>query len=57
MGNTTRWTLVALLVAVNVGSSIALKGTWYEIALGVVTGVGAIALVIDYLVRGRRRAR
>ncbi|GGV32997.1 hypothetical protein GCM10010182_65830 [Actinomadura cremea] len=57
MGNTVRWTLVALLVAVNVGTSITLQDTWYEIVIGVVTGVAAIAIVIDYLVRGRRRAR
>lgn len=57
MGNTVRWTLVALLVAVNAGTSIALRDTWYEIVIGVVTGVAAIAIVIDYLVRGRRRAR
>ncbi|MEV5828146.1 hypothetical protein AB0L25_21575 [Spirillospora sp. NPDC052242] len=54
MGNTVRWTLVALLVAVNVGTSITLQDTWYEIVVGVLTGVAAIALVIDYLVRGRR---
>ncbi|MFV2176626.1 hypothetical protein ACFHW2_19300 [Actinomadura sp. LOL_016] len=57
MGNTARWTLVALLVAVNVGTSITLQDTWYEIVIGVVTGVAAIAIVIDYLVRSRRRAR
>ncbi|MFD0904357.1 hypothetical protein [Actinomadura sediminis] len=54
MGNTARWTLVALLVAANVATSVTLQDTWYEIAIGVVTGVAAIALVIDYLVRGRR---
>ncbi|MBE1535747.1 hypothetical protein [Actinomadura algeriensis] len=57
MGNTVRWTLFALLVAVNVGTSVTLQDTWYEIVIGVVTGVGAIALVIDYLVRGRRHGR
>ncbi|WP_157433116.1 MULTISPECIES: hypothetical protein [Actinomadura] len=57
MGNTVRWTLVALLVAVNAGTSITLQDTWYEIVIGVITGVAAIALVIDFLVRGRRRAR
>ncbi|WP_176611829.1 hypothetical protein [Actinomadura sp. WMMB 499] len=57
MGNTLRWTLVALLVAVNVGTSITVQDTWYGIVIGVVTGVAAIALVVDHLVRGRRRTR
>ncbi|WP_158079289.1 hypothetical protein [Actinomadura sp. CNU-125] len=57
MGNTVRWTLVALLVAINAGTNVALEDTWYGIVVGVVTGVGAIALVIDHLVRGRRRTR
>ena len=55
MGNTTRWTLFAILLAVNVGAALVAEGTWYQIVISVVTGAGIIALAAEYLVRRRRR--
>ncbi|MFF0525069.1 hypothetical protein ACFYTC_40795 [Actinomadura nitritigenes] len=56
-GNTARWTLFGLFLAVNVVSNITLKGTWLEIPVSVLTGLGVLAVVLDYLLRGRRRER
>jgi hypothetical protein len=53
MNNQTRWTLVAILLAVNVGVNVVLGDTWLAIAAGSATGLGVVALLIDYLVRGR----
>ncbi|MFB4308438.1 hypothetical protein [Actinomadura sp. GTD37] len=55
MSNRTRWTVVALLVAINVLVSVALPDTWQSVVANAVTGLGAIALVVDYFVRGRHR--
>ncbi|GAA2147611.1 hypothetical protein [Actinomadura napierensis] len=57
IGNTARWTVFGLLLAVNVISNITLKGTWLEIPISVLTGIGVVAVIVDYLVRGRRRER
>ncbi|GAA1880689.1 hypothetical protein [Actinomadura bangladeshensis] len=54
MNNRTRWTLVIVLVAINAFANSALGDTWLAIAISVVTGLPAIALVIDYFVRARR---
>ncbi|MDL4821432.1 hypothetical protein [Actinomadura opuntiae] len=56
-GNTVRWTVFGLLLAVNVIANITLKGTWPEIPISVLTGLGAVAVVLDFLIRGRRRER
>ncbi|GAA4241304.1 hypothetical protein GCM10022254_69590 [Actinomadura meridiana] len=53
MSNQTRWTLVGVLIAVNVGVNTILGDGWLGIAASAATGVGVIALLIDYLVRGR----
>ncbi|MEV4671525.1 MULTISPECIES: hypothetical protein [Actinomadura] len=55
MGNSLRWTIVAVLLAINVVVSVAFADTWLSITVNAVTGLGAIALVVDYFVRGRRR--
>ncbi|WP_205717624.1 hypothetical protein, partial [Actinomadura soli] len=54
MSNSTRWTIVAILIAVNVLSNVALRDAWIEVVVSAATGLGVVALVIDYLVRGRR---
>lgn len=54
MSNRTRWTIVTVLVAINAVTSGALGDTWPSIAISVLTGLPAIALVIDYFVRARR---
>jgi hypothetical protein len=54
MSNRTRWTIVAVLIAINAVTSSALGDTWLSIAVNVLTGLPAIALVIDYFVRARR---
>jgi hypothetical protein len=57
MGSTARWTLLGLLLAVNAISSVTLGGTWPELVINVLTGLGVIAIVAEYLLRGRRRER
>ncbi|WP_433478928.1 hypothetical protein ACQPZP_18925 [Spirillospora sp. CA-142024] len=54
MSNSTRWTLVSILIAANVISNVVLGDTWVQIAVSVVTGVAVVAVLIDYLLRGRR---
>ncbi|NVI91153.1 hypothetical protein [Actinomadura sp. BRA 177] len=54
MNNRTRWTIVAILIAINAVSNAALGDTWLAIAVSALTGLPAIALVIDYFVRARR---
>ncbi|QKG27512.1 hypothetical protein [Actinomadura verrucosospora] len=56
-GNTARWTLLGLLLAVNVVSNIVLKGSWLELPVSIVSGLGVVAVIADHLVRGRRRRR
>ncbi|MFI0486952.1 hypothetical protein [Actinomadura sp. 9N215] len=53
MSNSTRWTLVAILIAVNVISNVVLGDAWLAIVVSSVTGVGVVAVVLDYLLRGR----
>lgn len=55
MSNSFRWTLLGLVVAVNVAVSVMFDGTWHGIVVNVVSGLIAIGLVVDYLVRGRAR--
>ncbi|WP_165975286.1 hypothetical protein [Actinomadura rubrisoli] len=57
MTNNARWTIFGALLAINIVSNVALRGTWYEIVISAVTGLGVIAVVIDYLVRGRGHER
>ncbi|WP_242894056.1 hypothetical protein [Actinomadura litoris] len=57
MTNNGRWTIFGVLLTVNVMSSVMLRGTWYQTVISVVTGLGVLAVVIDYLVRGRGDAR
>ncbi|WP_165959166.1 hypothetical protein [Actinomadura sp. KC345] len=54
MSNSTRWTLVALLIVVNAVSSSVFDDSWVTVSVNAVTGVAVIALVIDYLLRRRR---
>ncbi|WP_168220955.1 hypothetical protein [Actinomadura sp. WMMA1423] len=54
MSNSTRWTLIVILVAVNVLSNAVLGDGWIQIAVSAVTGLAAAAVVIDLLVRRRR---
>ncbi|MEU8801770.1 hypothetical protein [Spirillospora sp. NPDC048819] len=54
MSNSTRWTLVGILVALNVLSNTVMPDTWIGIALSVVFGVAAIAIVADFVLRRRR---
>ncbi|WP_165968882.1 hypothetical protein [Actinomadura sp. KC06] len=54
MSNSTRWTMVGILIVVNALSNVALRDAWIEIVVSAVTGLAVVALVIDYLVRGRR---
>lgn len=54
MSNSTRWTLVVLLVVVNAISGTILDDSWIAVSVSAVTGLAVLALVIDYLVRGRR---
>lgn len=54
MVNRTRWTAVVILIAINAVTNVVLGDTWFAIVIGVLTGLSAIALVIDYFVRGRR---
>jgi hypothetical protein len=56
-GNSARWTLFGLFLAVNVVSNLTLKGTWLEIPVSVLTGLGVVGVILDYLLRGRRRER
>ncbi|KAB2357003.1 hypothetical protein [Actinomadura montaniterrae] len=56
-GNSARWPLFGLLLAANVVAGLTLKGTWLEIPVSVVTGLGVVAIVLDYLLRGRRGQR
>lgn len=55
MGNSFRWVLLGLVVAVNVAASFMFDGTWYGIVVNVISGLIAVGLVLDYLVRGRAR--
>ncbi|WP_157406300.1 hypothetical protein [Actinomadura chibensis] len=54
MSNSTRWTVVGILIAVNAVANVVLGDTWFAIAVSSVTGVGVVAVLIDYLARGRR---
>jgi hypothetical protein len=56
-GNSARWTLFGLFLAANVVTNLTLKGTWLEIPVSVLTGLGVVAVILDYLLRGRRRER
>ena len=55
MSNSVRWTLVAVLVAVNTISSVVFEDAWVTISVNAVTGVAVIALVADFLLRRLRR--
>ncbi|WP_157963963.1 hypothetical protein [Actinocorallia populi] len=55
MNNTLRWSLFGLVIAVNIAVSVLFDGTWYGIVVNVVSGLIAIGLVLDYLVRVRER--
>ncbi|MEU8342433.1 hypothetical protein SAMN05443665_104338 [Actinomadura meyerae] len=55
MGNSVRWTFVAVLLAINVVVSVAFADTWLSITINAVTGLGIVGLVADYFIRGRRR--
>ena len=54
MSNSTRWTLVAILIGVNAVTNVVLGDTWFAITVSAVTGVAVVGIVIDYFVRGRR---
>ena len=54
MDNRLRWTLVVILVAINAVTNPVLGDSWVAIAVSVLTGLPAVALVIDYFLRGRR---
>ncbi|MCP9972760.1 MULTISPECIES: hypothetical protein [Actinomadura] len=54
MTNSTRWTLFAILIAVNVISNVVLGDAWLQIVVSAVTGAAVVAVLIDYLLRGRR---
>ncbi|MGP4028968.1 hypothetical protein [Actinomadura sp. 3N407] len=54
MSNSTRWTLVGILIAVNVLSNAIVRDGWIGITVSAVTGVAVIAIVIDYVLRRRR---
>ncbi|WP_165495331.1 hypothetical protein [Actinomadura roseirufa] len=56
MDNTVRWILFGVLLTVNVVANNVLTG-WLEIVVSAVAGLGVIAVVIDYLLRGRRSVR
>jgi len=53
--NSFRWVILGLVVAVNVVASVMFDGTWYGIVVNVISGLIAIGLVLDYLIRGRTR--
>ncbi|WP_218004802.1 hypothetical protein [Actinomadura macra] len=54
MSNGTRWTIIGILLAINVMANVALNGTWVEVGVSTVTGLGVLALVVDFFLRGRR---
>ncbi|GAA3984169.1 hypothetical protein GCM10023085_77860 [Actinomadura viridis] len=54
MNTNVRWTLFAVLLLINVLAGTLLGGTWYQIVIGSLTGAGMLALLIEYLARGRR---
>lgn len=51
----TRWTLFAILLAVNVVTGALYNGTWFQIVISAITGAGMLGIVIDYFVRARQR--
>lgn len=54
MSNSTRWTLVGILIAVNVISNAVLGDDWLQVVVSAVTGAAVIAVLIDHLLRRRR---
>ncbi|GAA2296066.1 hypothetical protein AB0C84_22805 [Actinomadura sp. NPDC048955] len=54
MSTSTRWTLICVLIGVNVLSNVVLGDGWIQIAVSAVTGLAAVAVLIDLLLRGRR---
>ncbi|MEO3828061.1 hypothetical protein [Actinomadura sp. B10D3] len=54
MSNSTRWTLAVILIAVNAISNVVLGDTWLQIAVSALTGAAVVAVLIDFLLRGRR---
>ncbi|WP_165978236.1 hypothetical protein [Actinomadura darangshiensis] len=54
MSNSTRWTVAGILLAVNVISNVVLGDGGLQIAVSAATGAGVVAVLIDYLLRGRR---
>ncbi|WUI03761.1 hypothetical protein OHR68_18775 [Spirillospora sp. NBC_00431] len=53
MSNSTRWTLVAVLIVVNAITNVILGDGWLAIVVSSVTGIAVVGVVLDYLLRGR----
>jgi hypothetical protein len=55
MSNSTRWTLFGLLLTVNIVVGILADGTVAQLVCSLLATVGMVALLIEFLVRGRHR--
>ncbi|MFD0684425.1 hypothetical protein [Actinomadura fibrosa] len=55
MQNTLRWTVLAAAIAVNAVGNVVLNGTWLGILVSSLAGAVVLAVVADYVIRGRRR--